>query len=318
MKIVFLDSMTIGKDVDLSAFNRLGDFIVYENSTRDEAAARIADADIVLSNKVVLDEKTLCNAHNVKLIAVTATGYNNVDIEYAKSRNIAVTNVAGYSTDSVVQHTFALLLHLYEKLEYYIDYTKSGKYTKSPMFCHLGRTFSELSGKTWGIIGLGTIGRKVAQIATAFGCKVIYYSTTGKNHNSDYEEVDFEQLLSRSDIISIHSALTERTRHLMNYDAFSSMKNSAVVINVGRGPIIDEKDLVKALKENQIAGAALDVIEMEPMTPDCPLLELSNDERLIITPHVAWATFEARTRLMELVYDNIESFLKGEKKNRVV
>ena len=318
MKIVFLDSMTVGTDVELKSFNRLGEFIAYEESTREQAAQRIKDADIVLSNKVVLDKETLQNAPSVKLIAVTATGYNNVDIEYAKSRNIAVANVAGYSTDSVVQHTFALLLHLYEKLEYYINYTKSGKYTKSPMFCHLGSTFCELSGKTWGIIGLGAIGRKVAAIATAFGCNVIYYSTTGKNHSSDYEEVDFEQLLSRSDIISIHSALTERTRHLINYDAFSSMKNSAVLINVGRGPIINEKDLVKALKENQIAGAALDVIETEPMAPDCPLLELSNDERLIITPHVAWATLEARNRLMELVYDNIESFLKGEQKNRVV
>lgn len=318
MKIVFLDSMTVGADVDLSAFKRLGDFISYERSSKQEAAERIKDADIVLSNKVLLDEETLKNAPNVKMIAVTATGYNNVDIEYAKSRNIAVANVAGYSTDSVVQHTFALLFHLCEKMEYYSKYTKSGEYTKSPMFCDLGRTFYELRGKTWGIIGLGAIGREVARIAKAFGCRVIYYSTTGANDNHDYERVEFDQLLSQADIVSIHSALTPATHYLMNYDAFSSMKSDAIVINVGRGPIINEADLVKAIKNNLIAGAALDVIEAEPMREDCPLCELKDDERLIVTPHVAWATFEARTRLMQMVYDNVDSFIKGEKKNRII
>ncbi len=318
MKIVFVDSMTIGNDVDLSFLNELGEFVAYSSSTIEEARLRVKDADVVIANKVPMNESTLGEATNVKLIALTATGYNNVDFEYVNSRGIAVTNVAGYSTDSVVQHTFALLLHLGEQLEYYSNYVKSGEYLRSPMFCNLDRTFYELKGKTWGIIGLGEIGREVARLAQCFGCRVIYYSTSGRNANSDYTQVSLDELLAQSDIVTIHAPLNEATHHLMNYEAFCKMKPSSLMVNVGRGPIVDEAGLVKALKENRIAGAALDVIEKEPMQADCPLLEIIKDPRLIVTPHIAWGTLEARTRLMTEVKENIAAFVKGERRNRIV
>lgn len=317
MKIVFLDSMTVGKDVDLSPFHRLGEFTVYERSNAEEAACRVKDADVIIVNKVLMNQASLKEAHKVKLIALTATGYNNVDFEYVKKRDIAVTNVAGYSTDSVVQHTFALLFHMMEKMDYYTRYVRSGEYMKSPMFCDLGRTFYELKGKTWGIIGLGAIGRGVAQVAEAFGCRVIYYSASGKTNSDDYERVSMEALLTCSDIVSVHAPLTQHTCGLMNYEAFCRMKKNAFFINVGRGPIVDEEGLVRALREDRIGGAALDVISVEPMQPDNPLFSLRDDERLVITPHVAWGTFEARNRLMKEVYENIACFFRGEIRNRV-
>lgn len=317
MKVVFLDSMTVGKDVDLSPFYQLGEFIVYEMSDAKEAAERVKDADVIIANKVLMNEACLKDAPGVKLIALTATGYNNVDFEYVKKRGIAVTNVAGYSTDSVVQHTFALLFQVMEKMDYYTRYVRSGEYMKSPMFCDLGRTFYELKGKTWGIIGLGAIGRGVARVAEAFGCQVIYYSTSRKNNSSDYEQVSMDELLARADVVSVHAPLTEQTRGLMNYEAFCKMKRNAFFVNVGRGPIVEEAGLVRALQENRFGGAALDVISAEPMRPDNPLFSLREDERLVITPHVAWGTFEARSRLMKEVYENIVCFFSGEIRNRV-
>ena len=223
--------------------------------------------------------------------------------------------MAGYSTQSVVQHTFAMLFYVMEKLNYYDNYVKSGDYIKSSSFTNFDKVFPELFGKTWGIIGLGEIGRNVASIARAFGCRVIYYSTSGKNSNPDYEQVTFDELLEEADVISVHAPLNITTENLMNYDAFTKMKKSAIFINVGRGPIVNEADLAKALKEDLIAGAALDVICREPMLADNPLYEVKDSCKLLITPHIAWATYEARVRLMDEVYENIIAYTKGQDRN---
>lgn len=318
MKIVILDAMTLGNDIDLKPFEQIGEVRRYETSTAAQAKERLEEADIAIVNKVPMTAQTLEHAVNLKMIALTATGYNNVDLEYVKQRGIRVANVGGYSTDSVVQHTFALMFYVMEKLSYYDQYVKSGEYEKAPVFSHFDKSFMELSGKTWGIIGLGEIGRGVAKAAQAFGCRVIYYSTSGRNNNRDYERVTFDELLAQSDILSIHAPLNAATENLMNYEAFQKMKRTAVLINVGRGPIVNEADLKRALDENLIGGAGLDVICKEPMAADNPLKEIQDSSKLIITPHIGWATYEARSRLMTEVYRNIESFLAGEERNVVV
>lgn len=305
MKIVMLERDNVGADVDVSYFENLGELVVYGKTENDRVIERIKDADVVVINKVPMNETTLKDAHNLKLICVTATGTDNVDMPYCESRGILVKNVKGYSTESVVQHTFAMLFYLYEKLSFYDEYVKSGEYLKCPTFCYFGERFHELSGKTWGIVGLGDIGRRVAEIAKAFGCKVIYYSTSGKNSNDLYERVTFEELLEQSDIISVHAPLNGQTKYLFTYDAFQKMKNTAYFINVGRGPIVKEEDLCRALQEDIIAGAALDVLENEPMVPENPLLAIKDSKKILITPHIAWATNEARSRLMKEVYRNI-------------
>lgn len=317
MKIVMLDALTVGTDVNLSGIEELGEFVKFDISTPDEARQRLAslDADIVIANKVPMNEYTLGDAPGVKLICLTATGYNNVDLEYTKSRGITVTNVAGYSTDSVVQHTFAMMFYLLEKLRYYDDYVKSGAYAECPIFTHFAEPFHELHGMTWGIIGLGTIGRRVAQIAESFGCKVVYYSTSGRNSDEHYRRVELDELLAESDIISIHAPLNDNTKGLMNINEFSRMKKNAIMINVGRGPIVVEDDLVKALDENMIAAAGLDVLEKEPVSRDNPLLNIKDSRKLLITPHSAWATTEARQRLIDEVAMNITAFIRGEARN---
>lgn len=315
MNIVILDSITLGSDISLDKLKTLGNVTVYSTSTPDEAAERLKDADVAIVNKVLMNEYSLKNANNLKMIALTATGYNNVDFEYTRPRGIVVANVAGYSTDSVVQHTFALMFYVMEKLSYYDEYVKSGEYAKSPSFTHFDKVFMELKGKTWGIIGLGEIGRGVANVAKAFGCRVVYYSTSGKNSNSDYERVSFEEILAQSDILSIHAPLNSATENLMNYEAFKQMKKNAILINVGRGPIVNEEDLVRALNEDLIGGAGLDVISKEPILESNPLNQVKDSSKLIVTPHIAWATYEARTRLMDEVYKNIESFMQGKERN---
>lgn len=318
MKIVILDAMTLGNDIDLKQFEQIGEVARYETSTVEEAKVRLAEADIAIVNKVPMTVETLADAGNLKMIALTATGYNNVDLEYVKERGIRVANVGGYSTDSVVQHTFALMFYVMEKLSYYDSYVKSGEYAKAPVFTHFDKIFMELSGKTWGIIGLGEIGRGVAKVAQAFGCRVIYYSTSGRNNNRDYEKVTFDEILAQSDILSIHAPLNAATENLMNYEAFQKMKKTSILINVGRGPIVNEADLKRALEEELIGGAGLDVVCNEPIVPDNPLNSIKDSSKLIITPHIAWATYEARSRLMSEVYRNIQSFLAGEERNVVV
>ena len=315
-KIVVLDSITLG-NVDFDKLKEFGEVILYDKTKAEEVEERIKDASIILTNKVVLNKDNLKNAEKLEIICETATGFNNIDIEYAKSKNIAVTNVAGYSTPTVAQHTFATLLHLYDKIGYYDEFVKSGEYSKSGMFTNLDKPFNDIEGKKWGIVGLGNIGKKVAKIAEAFGAEVVYYSTSGKNNNSDYKRVELDELLSESDIISIHSPLNSNTQGLFNYDNLKKMKKSAVLINMGRGPIVVEKDLAKAIDENIIAGAGLDVFSVEPMPEDSPLLKIKNKEKIVMTPHIAWASIEARERLFNDLIENIKAFYRGEKRNRV-
>ena len=308
MKIVFLDAKTIGDDIDLSGFDELGEVVKYGFSTPEEARERTKDADVIVLNKVVINEQSIGEAEHLKLVCVTATGTNNLDKEYLAKRGIAWRNVGGYSTETVAQHTFALLFYLLEKLPYYDSYVKSEKYVNDPTFTHFARAFHELSGMTWGIVGLGAIGRRVADIAKMFGCRVIYYSTSGKNDQPGYERVDFETLLTEADIVSVHAPLDGNTEGLMDAEAFHKMKNTAVFLNLGRGPIVVEQDLADALQAGEIAAAGLDVLSVEPMTADNPLREIKDSEKLIITPHIAWASVEARTRLMKLVEENIREF----------
>lgn len=315
-KIVVLDSITLG-NVDFNKLTEFGEVTLYEKTEPKDVSERIKNANIVLTNKVVLNKDNLKEAKELEIICETATGFNNIDIAYAKKTNIAVTNVAGYSTSTVAQHTFATLLNLYDKINYYDEFVKSGAYSKSGMFTNLDRPFHDIEGKTWGIVGLGAIGRKVAKIADAFGCNVVYYSTSGKNNNSDYRRVKLNELFSECDIISVHAPLNENTKGLFNYENLKKMKSSAVLVNMGRGPIVVDKDLARAVDEEIISGAALDVFSIEPMNEENPLLKVKNKERLVLTPHIAWASVEARERLFNDLIENIRAFYKGEKRNRV-
>ena len=309
MKIVFLDRKTVGDDLNLDKFGEFGEFVTYDFSTASEVPERVEDADVIILNKVPINEQTIGGAKKLKLVCITATGTNNLDKEYLDRRGIAWRNVAGYSTDSVAQHTFASLFYLYEKLSYYDNYVKEGHYIDDQMFTHFARAFNELAGKTWGIIGLGAIGRRVAQIAEAFGCQVQYYSTSGKNRDRAYRQVDLDTLLFTSDIVSVHAPLNDDTYHLIDREAFAKMKPSAYFLNMGRGPIIVEQDLREALEKEQIAGAAIDVLDEEPMRADHPLKDFSDSTRLLITPHIAWASVEARNRLMDTIYQQIREFM---------
>ena len=317
MKIVMLDRNSIGFDIDVDLFAKLGDFTYHNTADVETSKTLIKDADVVIFNKTKMNEEILAGAPNVKLLCVTATGFDNIDLEYAKKRGIAACNIKDYSTPAVVQHTFALALSVLEKIRYYDDYVKSGAYSKQMGFSHFEKTYFELQGKTWGIIGLGNIGRGVAKVAEAFGCKVIFYSASGSNTTTDYERVDFDTLCAQSDILSLHCPLSDKTRGIMNLDAFRKMKESAVLVNVARGPVVNEEDLYIALTEGLIAGAGLDVLSKEPMDKNNPLGKIKDSEKLIITPHMAWASVEARTRCMEEVYRNIEAFTAGEMRNRL-
>ncbi len=310
MKIVFLDRKTIGEDIDLKPFEEFGEVITYDYSTEEQAAERTKDADVIILNKVPVNEKSIKNANSLKLVCVTATGTNNLDKDYLASKGIEWRNVAGYSTEAVAQHTLALLMYLQEHLAYYDKYVKEEKYVNDKQFTHFEMHFNEIYGKTWGIIGLGAIGRRVAEIAKCLGANVVYYSTSGKNNNSDFKRVDFDTLLQESDIISIHAPLDDNTLHLIDAEALDKMKKTAILINVGRGPIIVEKDLAEALKCGKIAAAGLDVLDVEPMAEDNPLREIKDSNKLLITPHIAWAAVEARQRLMNIIYGQIKEFFE--------
>lgn len=315
-KIVILDGKTLG-DIELEKLSEIGEVEYYDTTDISEVKERIRDANIVLTNKVVLNRENLSEASNLEFIAEVATGFNNIDVEYAKEKGIGVANVAGYSTNAVVQHTFALTLSLLDEVTYYDSYVKSGEYSKSGLFTCLDKPYYEIEGKTWGIIGLGNIGRKVAKIAEAFGAKVIYYSTTGNNSNDEFSRVSFNELLSKSDIISIHAPLSKNTLGLLDYEALCKMKNSSILVNMGRGPIVVEEDLARAIDENKIRGAALDVFEVEPIKINSPLLTMKNKDKIILSPHIAWASVEARERLFNEVIENIIAFYNGEIRNRV-
>ena len=317
MKLVVLERNTVGTDIDVSSFEQFGEVTYYKNTVKEEVFDHVGDADIIIANKAPINEETIGDCPNVKLVCEFATGFDNVDLEYCKKRGIAVTNVVDYCTDSVAQHTFAMALFLFEKLHYYDNYVKSGAYGAQDKFSNFDRRFGELAGKTWGIIGLGNIGKKVAHIAKAFGCRVIFYSVTGKNVCPDYENVSLDMLLKESDILSIHCPLSDLTRNLIDKEALGKMKATSLLINVARGAVVNNADLAWAIKENIIAGAGLDVLDGEPIRPDNPLNDIKDSEKLIITPHMAWGSVEARTRIVEAACENIRVFLEGGVRNRV-
>ena len=310
MKLVFLDAKTIGEDIDLSSYDALGEVVKYGFSAPEEIPERVKDADVLIINKIEINEQTIGTAQNLKLVCVTATGTNNLDKEYLAKRGIAWRNVAGYSTESVTQHTFALLFYLLEKMRYYDDYVKDEKYVNDTIFTYFSEHFNEINGKTWGVIGLGAIGRRVADIAKAFGAHVIYYSASGSAPQEGYEQVDFETLLSESDIVSVHAPLNEYTKNLMDKKAFAKMKKTAIFLNLGRGPIVVEQDLCDALEAGEIAAAGLDVLCKEPMSETNPLVKIKDSKKLIITPHIAWASVEARNRLMQIIAGQIRDFFR--------
>lgn len=318
MKIVVLERNSMGTDVSIDALKAFGEVTAYENTVGEqEVRERIQDADIVIANKVPLNEVSLKDAARVKLICEFATGYDNVDLAYCSNRGIKVANVRNYSTDAVAQHTFALCFYVLEKLRHYDEYVKSGEYAGQSRFSNFDLPFFELAGKTWGIIGMGNIGQKVAHIASAFGCHVIFHSVTGTSTCTSYEQVDFDTLLKESDILSLHCPLSELTRNLINRDALSKMKKTAILINVARGPVVHDADLYEALKNGDIQAAGLDVTGTEPMNDSNPLSRMNDSNRLIITPHLAWASTEARNRCVDETCKNIEAFLRGEERNIV-
>ena len=304
MKIVFLDAATLG-DTPLTPISALGDLVCYGNSTAEEALQRVNDCEVLIVNKVKVGRELLAAAPALRLVCEAATGVNNIDLVACAERNIPVRNVAGYSTDSVVQATFMHLLSLFGDAPYFDAKVKSGDYSRSGLFTDVSRPFIELTGKTLGIVGMGTIGQQVARIATAFGMRVIYYSTSGTGHCKDYPSVELDALLSDSDAVSIHAPLNERTAGLIGAAELAKMKPSAFLVNMGRGGIVDEQALVDAVDGGTIAGAALDVFTQEPLPLDHPFLHSRRPDRFRFTPHTAWASEEARLRLVSLIAGNI-------------
>jgi len=308
MKIVFLDRKTLGDDISLEQFNQFGEVITYESTKPEETLKRVQDANIVVTNKVVIDANIMDNS-NIKLICVAATGMNNIDLLYAKDKGIEVKNVAGYSTASVAQLTFSFVLQFIQNISYYDNYVKSGQWAKSDIFTNLDKPFSELSSKTWGIIGLGNIGSSVAKIASAFGTNVQYYSTSGMNNNTTYNKKSLDELLKTSDIISIHCALNDKTLNLISKENIKDIKDGAIVLNLGRGGIVNEQDISDAINNNQDIYYATDVVTKEPIVEDSPLLTIKNKDRVLFTPHIAWASKEARIRLLDGIVQNIKEFM---------
>ncbi len=318
MKIVLLDAQTIGDDVDYRSLEELGNFVRYDTSTIEEARERVRDAEIIVTNRVPMGEEVLGAAEQVTCVCVTATGTDMFDLPYLSQRGIRWYNVADYSTESVAQHTFAMLFYLLEHLREYDDFVREGHYRVGNC-AYEGRTFRELRGSTWGIIGLGAIGRRVAELAGAFGCRVIYYSTSGENNNPVWERVELSTLLAESDIISIHAALNDDTRDLIGYEEFSRMKKSPLFLNLGRGGLIREEDIVPALEAGFISAVGLDVLQEEPIRPGHPLLQYGEKNRVYITPHIAWASTEARNRVIQIVAGQIRAFAAeeaGERRGR--
>lgn len=312
MKIVVLERNSVGPDIPVDCFYELGDVVCYPNTvTVEEVRERVREADIIVANKSPMNEESLKDAPNVKLICEFATGFDNCDLAYCKSRGIQVRNVVDYSTDMVAQHTFTLALALCQKLAYYDNYVKSGAYSAQDRFSNFDLPFYELAGKTWGIVGMGNIGRRVARIAAAFGCRVIFYSITGNSNCREYQQVDRSTLLKESDFLSLHCPLSDLSRNFIDRDALRRMKRTAILINVARGQVVSNSDLYEALTAGEIAAAGLDVLEKEPLELSNPLSRLKDSSQIIITPHLAWGSVEARTRCVRGVYENIRAFQEG-------
>lgn len=309
MNITFLDTDTVGQVPNLDIFSNLGDFRTFKQTAPDKIVKNIGDSQVIITNKVNINKETMDACPGLKLICIAATGMNNVDLDYARKKGILVKNVSDYSTESVAQSTFAMIFAVMGYVSKYDNYVKSGQYAESGLFtCH-AYTFNELNGKTIGIIGLGHIGRRVAEISKAFGMEVLYFSTTGKNTNMNYEQVDLNKLLNNADIVTIHAPLNEKTHNLITMQEIKLMKKEAIIINMARGGIINEADLAKALDEDMIAGAGTDVFTHEPVVDQNPLLHVKDKGKIILTPHIAWAGKEARMKLMDKIYKNIEDFI---------
>lgn len=308
MKIVILDAMTltIDNDLDFSIFEQFGEVVIYQSTSDGQIAERIKDADVVLCNKSDMSRTNMENAANLKYIGLFATGYNNIDLEYTREKGITVCNAGSYSTEAVAQHVFAFILHYYNTIAKYDKFVKEEGWINTDKFSPF-MEMKELYGKTIGIIGYGSIGKKVAVIAETFGMEVLVYSRSAGNHGSaKYADVD--TILKLSDIVTMHCPLNSESKRMCNKEFFSKMKRDSLFINTSRGGVVDEEDLMWALNNNIIAGAALDVIDKEPMMPDCKLIKTKN---IVITPHAAWAPLETRTRLIKIVSENLKKWLAG-------
>lgn len=308
MKIIFLDARTLGEVPNLNQLSELGELTLHPDTQPDQVIERIQGAEVVISNKVKISREAMKSTATLKLICVAATGMNNIDLEAAAELGIQVKNVKGYSTDSVAQETFALLLALLNSTAYYDAYVKTGEYSQERIFTHLGRPYWELNGKRFGILGLGEIGRQVARIAMAFGAEVVYFSASGQTYNVIYEQLELDEFLQTCDVISIHAPLNPQTENLLNYERISQMKPTALLLNTSRGGIVNEADLVRALDDDRIAGAAIDVFTQEPIPASHPYLQLKKAEKLLLAPHIAWSSIESRTRLVHKVAENIRTY----------
>ena len=315
MNIVFLDEATVGKVSAIDKIRKIGNYSAYDSTKPEEVIDRLKEADIAIINKIIMNRDLMVSLPKLKLICIAATGMNNVDLEAAEQLGIQVRNVANYSTYSVTQMTFALLFELMCHTSEFDRYVKSGEYSASGKFSTLNPPYRELRNKKFGLVGLGTIGRQVARVAEAFGAEVVYFSTSGANDDTDFERVNMDDLLKECDVISIHAPLNSHTRNLFDYSKLRRMKKSAIIVNAGRGGIVNEADLARAIDEGLIYGACIDVFEQEPLRADNPLMTLTNKNRLVMSPHVAWASEEARERLMELLYENIADW-KSENKTK--
>lgn len=315
MNLTFLDAASLGPDLDLSRFSRWGQTTLWDNTALEHRAVRLQGTTVAIANRTVFDESVFGSCPDLRLVLLTATGYNNVDLDAARRHGVAVCNVVGYSTESVAQHTFALLLTLMEQTAWLDAYAKTS-WAGTNTFGHLSRPFHEISGRTWGIVGLGNIGRRVADLAKAFGARPQYFSTSGVERGP-LPRVDLDELLATSDIVTIHSPLNDATRGLIGAGELAQMRPSAYLVNVGRGGIVDEAALARALDEGTIAGAALDVTLPEPPAVGNPLLALRHPHRLVLSPHVAWASVESRGRCLDEVELNLEAWLEGRRRNRL-
>ena len=306
MKIVYLDSATVG-ETPMDCIAELGELVCWPESTPEEALERVRDCNVLIVNKVLVTRALLDAAPELRLVCEAATGVNNIDLEACRERNIPVRNVAGYSTDSVVQTTFMHILSLMGNAPYFDNTVKNGTYSKGTLFTDVSRPYIEIKGKRIGIVGMGAIGTGVARVAEAFGMEVVYYSTSGTGHCKEWPSISLGELMSTSDVISIHAPYNERTAGLIGAGELAMMKPSAIIVNMGRGGIVDEAALAEVIDNDLIGGAALDVFTKEPLPGDSPLLRTRHPEKLRFTPHTAWASTEALTRLVNCIADNIRS-----------
>ncbi len=314
MKIIVLDKATLGDDISLDRFGEFGEVVIYQTSTQEEVLERICDADVVVVNKIKINENVLSYAKNLKLVCVAATGYDNIDVAACKARNVAVCNVVGYSTHSVAQVTLAMVLSLSVKLKNFTEFVESGEYTKSGVANKLTPVYHELCGKVWGVVGYGNIAKQVIKVAEAMGCKVIVNRRTPCGEEGF---VDLKTLCKESDIISVHTPLNDSTRGMINEEILSVMKKDVIIVNTARGAVTDEEAIAKAIKDKRIGAFGCDVYSVEPFSKTHPFNEIMGYNNVCLTPHMAWGSFESRNRCMDEIAKNIRAFFAGEKRNRV-